>query len=345
MSKKKILVPVDENVKIPASVKAAAAKSDELHKAVYAAPDPVDPPADPPAEPAPEGSEPPVTPVVAAPPAEPPAPIAPPAPPPDDWEHRYNSMKGRFERAERDNRTLIDRLNGLEGTLASIQAQPAPTPPPEPVAPLLTPKEEEDYGRDFLDVVGRKAREQLTPEIASVRQQLEELKNRVGNVGEFVAQDARSRMQTVLDQRVPNWREINNNERFLNWLALPDTYSGAIKHNLLKQAYAANDTPRVLAFFEGFLSEEAALSPPAPTPGPTPPPAAPKVPLEQLAAPGRAKTAAAPPVAPAEKPYITRAQITQLYKDRVAGKYAGRDDEFRGLERMIHEAQREGRIV
>jgi hypothetical protein len=29
-----------------------------------------------------------------------------------------------------------------------------------------------------------------------------------------------------LDANVPNWRQINNDERFHRWLLIPDTYSG-----------------------------------------------------------------------------------------------------------------------
>ena len=76
-------------------------------------------------------------------------------------------------------------------------------------------------------------------------------------------------------------------------------------------------------------------------PAPAQPPAG-KVPLEAFAAPGRAKTAAA--TAPAEKPIITRAQIATFYADKAAGKYRGKEAEADRLERMIFEAQRDGRI-
>lgn len=119
-------------------------------------------------------------------------------------------------------------------------------------------------------------------------------------------------------------------------------FSGAIRHELLTAAYEQNNAPRVLAFFKGFLSEEAALAPNSqgePDRGVTPE----KIPLESLAAPGRAKTAAAPG-APAEKPTFTRAEIATFYADCARGKFRGRDAERNRIEAQIFEAEREGRI-
>jgi len=96
----------------------------------------------------------------------------------------------------------------------------------------------------------------------------------------------------------------------------------------------------VLAFFNGFLAQEAALAP-APTVDPAPA-ADGKIPLSDLAAPGRAKTSAAN--APVEKPTFTTAQIAQFYADSARGKYRGREAEYNRTEAQIFEAQREGRV-
>ena len=249
-------------------------------------------------------------------------------------------MKGRFERSETVNRSLNERITQLEGMMATMSSPPPATPVTPPT--LVTPDEVTEYGGEFLDLVGRRAKEIVSPEVQALKDELETLKSRLGNVGEHIAKDARGRMHAFLNERVPNWLEINDNEKFLNWLALPDTYSGAIRHSMLKAAYAANDAPRVLAFFNGFLAEEAASTPPAPAPDPAAP-VAPKVPLETFAAPGRAKSAATPLVPP-EKPTISRADVTKFYEDLRRGVYRGRDEEKARIEAMIFEANRDGRI-
>ena len=147
---------------------------------------------------------------------------------------------------------------------------------------------------------------------------------------------------STLDEKLPNWRDLNTNEEFLSWLQLPDAYSGDIRHNMLKAAYAQGNAHRVLAFFNGFLAEEAAVAPAQGEPDYSTTTVS-KVPLQNFAAPGRAKTAASAS-APAEKLNISRAQVASFYADVAAGRYRGRDAEKNKLEAQIFEAQREGRI-
>jgi hypothetical protein len=260
------------------------------------------------------------------------------------WEHRYKSMKGRFDRSQDQIRSLSEQIQSLQGVISTMQAtSPAPASAEAEAAieRLITPEEESDYGSEFLKVVGKKAREELLPVINKYEAKIAQLEGQLQGVGGKIAQDARQHMLTQLDERLPNWREINRDETFLNWLQLPDLYSGAIRHELLKAAYERNDAPRVAAFFTGFLAEEAAVAPANGEAGRSEAPAKPS--LDQFAAPGRAKSAAAT-TAPAEKPFFTRAQIAKFYADAAAGKYRGRDADRDRLEKQIFDAQREGRI-
>lgn len=340
--------PIDPDVKIPDAVKAAAAAAEQMHKDAYSSQTPeVDPapsseaPAgelaaknlgqsDPAPEPAPKVEEPKTTPQVTQPISD------------ESWEHRYNSMKGRFDRAQQQLTQQAERIDALERTLAAVQAQPRNIEPRSELAAerLITQEEEADYGPDLLNVVGKKAREELLPVFKKYEDEIAGLKAQLAGVGSYVAQDAQSRMMSSLDNAVPGWREQNVNPDFLQWLALPDPYSGDIRHNMLKAAWERHDGPRVAAFFKGFLSEEAAYRPAS---SETPANTAGKVSLESLAAPGRAKTAAATS-APAEKPVITSANISKFYADVAAGRYNGRDEEKARFEKAIFEAQREGRI-
>jgi len=344
----KTFAPIDPDVKIPDAVKAASAAAEQLHKDVYSAEAAEEggegnegakapsgelaasemlKPADAPVEQAQTKEEPKVTPQVTD----------------ESWEHRYNSMKGRFDRAQQQLSTQADRISALEQMIASMQAQPQARQETQEMSAerFLTPEEEQDYGSDFLDVVGKKAKQELLPIVKKYENEIASLKAQLAGVGNYVAQDAQSRMMNSLDRDVPGWREQNTDQDFLAWLALPDPYSGDIRHNMLKAAWERHDAPRVGAFFKGFLAEEAAYRPAG---SETPAKPAGKVSLEDLAAPGRAKTAAASSSAPAEKPIVTSAQISKFYADVASGRYAGRDEEKMRFEKQIFEAQREGRI-
>jgi hypothetical protein len=332
------LPKIDPNVKIPDAVRRLAEQADAAFRAAH--PDKVDPAAAPNPEPA------------SAPTPEPAA-----APNPDvtlpgngetiNWEHRYKSMEGRNKRSEATIREMADQLANLQTVLANVQATApaAPAPTELQAASLLSPKEVEEYGNEFLDVVGKRAKETLSPEFLAIKHDLDQLRKVVQGNTQVTAAQARRNLEVTLDEKVPNWREVNVDPEFHAWLSLPDLFSGAIRHTLLTAAYEQNNAPRVLAFFKGFLSQEAATAPALSATG-EPAPAdvtSGKIPLEALAAPGRAKTAAAPN-APAEKPIITTAQVSTFYADVNRGKYRGRDEEKNRLERMIVEAGRDGRI-
>lgn len=339
-------LPDDPDVQIPAAVKAAGAAADELHRQFYAeAPVEEQTEAETQNEISPEPQEekptdPPLTP---EPPAEEPKQLELPLEKTvseEDWQHRYKAMKGRFDRSQQQIQAMADQISSLEKLIATMQMQAPPAASSEMTFErLITPEEEQDYGQEFLNVVSKKAKETLTPEVAKLQREIESLKQQLGGVNQYVEVDAVTRLEQALDREVSNWRDLNTNPDFLEWLQLREPYSGDIRHKLLMAAWDRRDASRVAAFFKGFLAEEAAVAPAR-----VAEPVSNKIPLESLAAPGRAKTAAGDVGAPAEKPTFSRAQIAAFYADTAAGRYRGREAEKDRLEKQIFEAQRDGRI-
>jgi len=332
----------DPNTFIPPAVRKAARDAEAAFHAQPGQPQP--PPEQPTPSPGAAAPPPEAAALAAAPPVTPEVTPAP-APAPEvvseeSWERRYNGILGRYKRAENDIQSMSSQISNLQNLIATMQAAPAETPAELRPQSLLTPEEVNEYGADFLDVVARRAKEGLSPEVSALKNQLTKLEKQLEGTREQNNTKARYDLEATLDQRIPHWRDINVMPEFHAWLALPDMYSGAIKHDLLKAAYAQNNTPRVLSFFKGFLDQEAAFVPQGQQPQPA---ENGRLSLEDLAAPGRAKTSAASQ-APVEKPIITRAQISSFYAESAAGKYRGREAEKDRLEAMIYEAQREGRI-
>lgn len=334
---------IDPNVKVPAAVRAQVARSNQIIeqlKAQQEAEPEVTSNGNRSADPAASFGD--LTnKTIEQPATAEPAP-APTSPDEESWEHKYKSMHGRFIRSQEQVRSLGEQISSMQNMIASLQVAQQSTPLPSLSSErFLTDEEERDYGTDFLNVVGKKAREEFMPIAKGYEQKISELEARLQGVHGVVAQDTQSKMFNALDERLPTWRELNYNQDFLDWLKLPDPYSGANRHEMLKAAYAQSNASRVLAFFNGFLAEEAVVDPASsgPDSGAS---YAPKVPLASLAAPGRAKTAAA--TAPTEKPIFTRAQIAAFYSDVAANRYRGRDAEKSKVEASIFEAQRDGRI-
>jgi hypothetical protein len=164
-------------------------------------------------------------------------------------------------------------------------------------------------------------------------------------------------MNSTIAAAVPEWVELNKDPRFVEWSQLPDIFSGAIRKTLMQEAWNSGDSSRVIAFFQAFLAEEAALHPPGgngqvrPAPRtvvgdqsilPPSAPASPTLDLATLAAPGRAHSAGG---TPAEKPVYTTAEITKFYTDVASGKWRGREQQQAAIDADIILAQRENRII
>jgi hypothetical protein len=233
----------------------------------------------------------------------------------------------------------------LENEMQELRNRPAtPVEPAAPAARLITPEEESNFGPEMLDVVGRRATEAISPQLAELRAMMTSLEQKVTGTVTAVKTNAKQAMLTKLDQDLPDWRQINTTNEFKSWLALTDPLFGVTRQSALLKAYEQNDTARVLNFFQSFVSELAASTPtndlPA-DPSPAPAPARPS--LETLAAPGRARMSAQPN-APAEKQIITTADVNAFYAAVRQGFYRGREAEKQALEQELFAAQREGRV-
>lgn len=324
--------PVDTSVHIPESVRRAAAHAESFYQA---------PPTNPPVQVDPATQpEPPVQ----VDPAPQPALGADVPVPPEQWEHRYHSMEGRFKKSQEQVTTLQEQVSALGDELVQTQrmvrAAP-PAAPPAPVTPLITPADEEAYGKELIDLAQRAARQVIEPELNAVKAENANLRSRV-------AKTAHQGVTQTLTEQVPNWQEINANQKFKDWLRLPDLYSGVVRQKLLDDASRQANASRVVSFFKGFLQDEAAIGStdlsPQPEPPASPAPRFAAVPLETLAAPGRAKPASGDTHVPVEKPVFTRAQISKFYTDVRRGLYAGREADKAALERDIFAAQNDGRV-
>ena len=300
--------------------------------------------------PAPEGVEPaPAAEPPAATPAPSPAPASPPAE--ETAEQKLRSALGRLEQAAQINKQMHDRMTQMEQRIATLQAAGV-QPPPEPVAPvkpkLVTDEEVADFGEDLLNVVGRRAREEYAPEFEQLASRLKQLEGRVEGTTTVIQRTQQQEMYHALAQEIPNWRDVNKSEEFKQWLQFSDTYSGRRRHELLLEAFSRHETPRVVAFFQGFLTEATGLPKTAQAKDPSAPPLAGngngsgKPTLEEFAAPGRARSA--PQDLPPDKPVYSHAWIAKFMADKRTGKYRGREADADAIERDIYQAQHEGRI-
>lgn len=335
--------PKNFETKLPPAVIRNAKAADEMQQQ-FINPDP--PPQDPSQDPSQD------------PPQDPPIdPNAPPSPPPDPtddgtWKHKYQSMQGRYNadvsRLRGQVETLSSQIVNLNNVLGAVRTPAAPeeTFRPAPAKLNITPEEVAEYGEDFVDFTSRVATDAVQRATAPFKQEIERLKQQVGGVGETLHQSGREKLISDMDANLPGWRDINRNQEYLDWLGLQDPYTGAIRQEILNEAYEQNSFPRVAAFFKGFLAELAATAnPPKGVEPENKGIPIPKLALNTIVAPGRAKLAAAtPPSAPSEKPIFKPTDVAKFFNDKVAGRYKGREAEANEMEASIILAGNEGRI-
>lgn len=339
--------PIDPDVKIPRAVREAAERSTEAQRIhIGDAEPPVIPPDNSPPAPG--------TPSAPSPAAEgvpsPSPQAAPPQAPPQDegsLEDRYKTLHGRYEAERKRHREqlaqMTERMSQLERQLTASAPAPAPAQPKL----NITQDELSDYGEDFVGMVKRIAEGVVDGKVQPITTELGRTK------GQVAAQRNQS-MHEQMTALFPQWQEYNGYDRFIEWVMLPDPYSGAIRQNLMQEAWDAGDARRVNAFFQGFIAEEAALNPAGGGPPPAPqapaaptngraPAATPPIALASLAAPGGARSAQH--ATPAEKPTYTTEDITRFYTEVAAGKWRARDQERAAIDADIMRAQHEGRII
>jgi hypothetical protein len=234
---------------------------------------------------------------------------------------------------------LGNELLHVQNRMQAPQRQHTPPPPPPPQY-YLTEQDEQNYGRELIDVTQRAAMQALAPELQEIRNQNADLQRRL-------AQEARRALDQAVEIAVPNYRDIDRDPRWHRWLLGIDVLSGRVRQQLLNEAISAAAAPRVISFFRGFQNEEAATGhiEPASVSQQAAPPREAAVHLASLAAPGRARPATGGDASvPPDRPIYTRVQIRDLYSAHRRGAYVGREAEWARQDADIIAAGREGRI-
>lgn len=280
-----------------------------------------------------------------------------PTPEPEE-DHKYKVLKGKYDKevprlhrqlrdAQHANQQMMDRINKLE---QQIQEKAKPKEPP---APALTQEEIDTFGPDLIDIIRRVAKQEtgvvLDETLRPVKDSVKQVQETVATEKQNMAKSAREKLIDALDQKVPEWKKLNTDDDFLNWLDEEDPYAGRVRAELLTEAYENNDAPRVIKFFTGFQKENAVVTPTDEPSDETPEETeSPEQPLDELVAPGTPKTGSAGAQKESGKKMWTNAEIQQFYayKNEFIKKNPEKDlpEQVIAVEKDIFAAQSEGRL-
>ena len=262
----------------------------------------------------------------------------PPAPTEENWEHKFRSLQGLFNKnvpeLQGQVKTLTQRLEQALGALEEKRA--APQEPKAPAPTTVDPKDVENFGADLVDMVNRIAErrfgsvaQHVEAKISELQQMLGTVEQRLEGTSQTVAVTAEQGFFDNLTKQVPDWETINANPAFLAWLADSDPVYGVPRQRALDSAREQLDVARIVSVFRAFA--------PATT---SAPPA--RNPVDRQVSP-KAGASSAPQTA-APKAAFSQKQISDFYNDVARGKFRGREAEAAAIEQSVNLAIAEGRV-
>ena len=234
-----------------------------------------------------------------------------------DWKERFRKYKAATDRTVHDLRTEVATLKSQleEAQQASESSSPnQPASSNEAVERLR-----EDFGDDLADGVLQLVQGATAP-----------MQEQMQHYRQSRKVEAENAFWGGLEAQVPNWKQINADPRFHQWLSQPDQTSGQIRQHLLVDAQQSFDHGRVATLFQQFLDSQQQAQ-------------GQQEQIDRRVMPDNVPASSAP--ASQNDRTWTRAQISQFYKDKATGRFAGREDEARALEDDLMRAQAEGRII
>ena len=231
------------------------------------------------------------------------------------WEHRCKVIKGKYD-AEVP--ALRQEIDALKQKLADAEKQDDGSAQPQVAG--VTDEElqryRDEYGDELVDLMVRMAG-------GSKQEADSELSQRLERLEAEKQEDAQARFWMNLKQAVPSYRDINAEAGFREFLAAFDPQTGKQRQQMLVDAQQALDAKGVADVFKLYLSQSKAK---------------PKAVPDDQIEPKRTRATDTPQ----GKRQWTRADVSQFYRDKTAGKYS--NDEAERLEADIFAAQTEGRI-
>jgi hypothetical protein len=263
----------------------------------------------------------------------------------DDWHQKYQTLQGMYNadvpRLNAQNQELGQRVHQMEQLIATMQAAPPPAAPLPPVS-VLTADEIDEYG-ESIDIMRKVSQEvagryqQRIDRLEATIQQLQgSVVPRVEQLANRQAQSAEQSFWAELQSTIPDWRAVNDNQAFQNWLLEVDPLSGLTRQTYLDDAQRNLDAVRVASFFRSWQTTSGAVTA-------QPNRSSSKSELEKQVSPGKSRSGGSSYTGDAKT--YTAHDISEFFKKVRMGGFKGREAERDTIERDIFAAQAEGRIV
>jgi hypothetical protein len=172
-----------------------------------------------------------------------------------DWEHKYHRLQGKYD-AEVPR--LHQQLKDLAAQLEDLREQakkPAEKPEDTVVEKLVTDADVEEYGKEFIDLQRRIAKEAIQGDLAALKAENAKLKAELDQTGSQVGEVS---FEARLHRLVPDFADINNNPEWIEWLDTVDPIIRAPRRAVAQDAFNRGDAEAVAHYVSLFRGNEGA---------------------------------------------------------------------------------------
>lgn len=175
----------------------------------------------------------------------------------DTWEHKYSVLQGKYNS---DLTELREQLESQAGTVANLNSlivsmnsnSPAPIAEPsqDGVRPqdgqrVVDPEDFTGYGAEMIELVKL---------VQSQSSELAMLKGETNKLSEKQVKTEADVYFETLDGSVKDWRVLNKNQGFLDWLKESDGLSDISRQENMTAAHMALDAKGVAKYFLAYIA-------------------------------------------------------------------------------------------
>lgn len=164
----------------------------------------------------------------------------------ETFAQKYKTLQGKYDaevpRLHQQIRDLSAKLQNLEKTQQTQASEPAK--PKEKVS-YVTDADRAEFGEELLDVqrrVAREVAEEYQEQIAAQAKVIKELEAKIANTGSQIGQMT---FAQKLTQLVPDFEQVDRDERWVAWLNEHDPMLRAPRRTQAKAAFDAGDADAV----------------------------------------------------------------------------------------------------
>ena len=259
-------------------------------------------------------------------------------PPADDYKQRYLTLRGKYDaevpRLHQQVRDLTDQLDQLR---KQVDEKAEKSQEPEEPVSYVTDADRAEFGEELIDVQRRVAKEVAREYEAKLSEQqkvIDELREQVANTGNQVGQMSFAQR---LQQLVPDFEEVDQDQRWIEWLNEYDPVLRGPRRQVAEAAFKAGDADGV-AHYVNLFKQSIAAEKKQPEPQPR------QAELEKQVAPNRSAGPRGRQGDGQNSKVWTQQQLAQAWDKVRVLNTRGRYDEAAKLEAEVTAAYMDGRV-